>query len=198
MLPIIVAGAVASSVRYCRRGSSADPLETGFPPRCQASGAPGRASRGRCGYPPGVRVRNGSCCRGARRGCVQGRRPKSPCRCKHSPRGGNVGLLHGGHEKASDVRHVDEIAALPAIAVDDEILPVDRSLQENGDDAGIGRMRILAGTIDVEEAEPEARQVAGGSLTPALRIHCSACRPRKATSGCGSAVSGNGTSSLAP
>ena len=50
---------------------------------------------------------------------------------------------------------MDEIPCLASVAEDGDGRAVPDPLAEDGDDAGIGRFRILARTVDVEEAQPD-------------------------------------------
>ena len=56
-------------------------------------------------------------------------------------------------DRLDDVGNVDEVARLLAVAVEDRPLPGAEGVDEAGDGRGVGAARILAGTVDVEEAQ---------------------------------------------
>ena len=60
---------------------------------------------------------------------------------------------HRREEMGDDVRHVDEVAALRAIAVDGHRLVARETVREEGHHARIGRGRVLPRAVDVEEAQ---------------------------------------------
>src|SRR6185437_13049686 len=69
-----------------------------------------------------------------------------------------VAARHGLDENLDNIADKDEIPHLVAVA-EDRYLPVAlQTFGENGDHARIGRGRVLPRTVDIEEAQPDARQ----------------------------------------
>lgn len=76
----------------------------------------------------------------------------------HSPQ------RHAAKQCGDHVRHVDEVARLTPVSLDDDGDAAADPLAEDGDDPGVGGAWILAGAVDVEEAETaggDAMHVAG-------------------------------------
>src|SRR6185437_16304664 len=61
---------------------------------------------------------------------------------------------HRGEQRRHDIGDIDEIANLLAVAEDPDPGPGAQPVAEDGDDAGIGRGRILARAEDVEKRKP--------------------------------------------
>ena len=89
-------------------------------------------------------------------------------------------VAHRGGEVGDDVGDLHEIPDLLAVAVDFDAETLGHAAAENRDHAAIGRARVLAGTIDVEEAQAEARHAvdvpAGGGVQFGGKFVGAVCR----------------------
>ena len=73
-------------------------------------------------------------------------------------RPGDGGGRGGEGEGADDILHVDEIARLLPVAEDADRFAAHGLLDEDRDGGGVGGLRVLAGTEDIEETERGGRQ----------------------------------------
>src|SRR6266851_3707815 len=80
---------------------------------------------------------------------------------EHSRLEGNA--IHGENKRADHVADIDEIASLATIAQDIDVLPARDAIAEDRDDTGIGRPRILAWPVDIEEPQPGGRHAVDGA-----------------------------------
>ena len=62
---------------------------------------------------------------------------------------------HRRQQRRDDIGDVDEVARLPAVAEDVDRRAAADALAEDRDHAGIGRARVLARPVHVEEAQPD-------------------------------------------
>jgi hypothetical protein len=76
---------------------------------------------------------------------------------------GGVGGLEGESAGEGDVFDVDEVALLEAVFVDEWWGVVEESGGEDGEDAGVGVGKGLAGAVDVEEAEGDGGDGVGAA-----------------------------------
>src|SRR5713101_1057337 len=80
---------------------------------------------------------------------------------EHRRLGGNA--IHRENKRADHVADIDEIASLATIAQDIDVLPARDPIAEDRDDTGIGRPRILAWPVDIEEPQPGGRHAVDGA-----------------------------------
>ena len=64
---------------------------------------------------------------------------------------------HRRQQRRDDIGDVDEVAGLPAVAKNVDRRAAANALAEDRDHAGIGRARVLARSIHIEEAQPDGR-----------------------------------------
>src|SRR5689334_6105736 len=75
------------------------------------------------------------------------------------------------------VADIDEVSGLLTVAVQYQCFAASRPFREDRDHPGIGRVRILAWTEDIEEAQPEGGDAMHGPCYLRMQLRTELVRP---------------------